>query len=67
MPYSERSAWHNQDHRWSKYKQIELHQGIPFPVKLPNAETQKTLNDSIAGKNMNTFSTLDELYHDLEI
>ncbi len=49
------------------YKQIELQQGIPFPVKIPNEETIEALEDVIAEKNMDTFETLDELYKDLDI
>ncbi len=49
------------------YKQIELQQGFPFPVKIPNEETIEALEDAIAEKNMDTFETLDELYKDLDI
>ncbi len=32
------------------YKQIEINQGLPFEVKLPNKETKKAIKDSLEGK-----------------
>jgi DNA-damage-inducible protein J len=49
------------------YKQIELHQGLPFDVRLPNAETRKTIADARAGKDVATFATPEELFKDLGI
>ena len=49
------------------YKQITLHKGIPFPVKIPNAKTRKALDDAEQRKNLKMFNSLDELYEDLGI
>jgi DNA-damage-inducible protein J len=32
------------------YKQITLNDGLPFPVKVPNAETIQAIRDAEAGK-----------------
>lgn len=42
------------------YQQIKLHNGIPFDVKIPNEETQKMIEESRKGINVNDFS-LEEL------
>lgn len=49
------------------YKQIELVQGLPFDVKIPNAKTKKAIEDSIKGKNQKKFSDVNELFDDLGI
>ncbi len=48
------------------YKQIELCNGLPFEVKIPNAKTRKAINDSATGKNQKRFSDVDELFDDLD-
>lgn len=42
------------------YQQIRLHNGIPFDVKIPNEETQKVIEESRKGVNVDDFS-LEEL------
>jgi DNA-damage-inducible protein J len=37
------------------YRQIKLHRGLPFEVRIPNALTTRTLKASKAGKNMKRF------------
>jgi DNA-damage-inducible protein J len=44
------------------YQQIKLHNGIPFEVKIPNAETQKVIEESRKGINVEDFS-FEELEH----
>lgn len=34
------------------YKQIELHQGLPFMILIPNEETLKVISDSAQGKGL---------------
>jgi len=41
------------------YQQIRLNKGLPFEVKLPNEETQKVIEESRKGINVDDFS-LDE-------
>ena len=43
------------------YKQITLHQGLPFPVHIPNKPTASTLRKSQGGKDVEHFDTLDEM------
>ena len=50
------------------YAQIELHEGIPFDVKLthkPNKTTEKVLSDSKKGINVKSFKSKEALYKDL--
>jgi len=49
------------------YKQVELNQGLPFEVKVPNKLTRKTLKDSRLGKSLKKFKSKDDLYADLGI
>jgi len=42
------------------YQQIKYHNGIPFEIKIPNAETQKVIEESRLGINVEDFS-FDEL------
>ena len=44
------------------YQQIKMHNGIPFEVKIPNAETQRVIEESRKGINVEDFS-FDELEH----
>jgi DNA-damage-inducible protein J len=42
------------------YKQVSLRRGIPFPVELPNEETQKAITDAKRGK-LNSYASVEEL------
>ena len=42
------------------YQQIKLNNGIPFEIKIPNSETQRVIEESRRGINVDEFS-LDEL------
>ena len=42
------------------YQQIKYHNGIPFEIKIPNKETQKVIEESRKGINIEDFS-FDEL------
>ncbi|MCZ6673431.1 MAG: type II toxin-antitoxin system RelB/DinJ family antitoxin [Verrucomicrobia bacterium] len=44
------------------YTQVSLHKGLPFTVKIPNKQTQKVLKESQAGKNIEQFDSLDDMY-----
>ncbi len=46
--------------------QIVLHKDIPFELKVPNALTAKTLEDSEKGKDLHTVQSLDQLFEELE-
>ncbi len=51
------------------YRQVELHQGLPFSVKLPkpNTETAQAIEDAKNHRNLETFNDTDELFKDLGI
>ena len=49
------------------YKQVELQQGLPFIVKIPNDVTMEALEDARSRKNMDVFNTVDDLFDDLGI
>lgn len=48
------------------YTQINLRNGLPFDVVLPNGETEKALLDSRNGKNLESFSSTDDLFKSWE-
>jgi DNA-damage-inducible protein J len=47
-------------------RQVVLHRGIPFEVKIPNALTAKTLRESEEGIDLHRVSSVDELFEELE-
>jgi DNA-damage-inducible protein J len=47
------------------YKQITLADGLPFPVKVPNARTRKAIRDADAGENLTRYASVDEMFEDL--
>ena len=44
------------------YTQITLRNGLPFDVAIPNEETVKALEDSRAGRNLERFDSVEELF-----
>lgn len=48
------------------YAQVRLHNGIPFPVEIPNAATRRTFDKSNRGEDIKTFKNLGEMFEDLE-
>lgn len=49
------------------YKQIKLHKGLPFSVKIPNKETKKTFEETDRKKNMIKTENIEDLFAKLEI
>lgn len=47
-------------------RQVIMHQGIPFEVKIPNALTAKTLEESEKGIDLHKAASVDELFEELE-
>ena len=47
------------------YRQIELHQGIPFDVKIPNKLTAETLRKSERGEEVYRAADADDLFDQL--
>ena len=43
------------------YRQVTLHHGLPFPVRIPNEATQAALRDAMTGENLTEWSGLDAL------
>jgi DNA-damage-inducible protein J len=49
------------------YRQVQLHQGLPFEVRLPNRITQQALSDAEQRKNLTSYASSSELFADLGI
>lgn len=49
------------------YKQVELQQGLPFIVKIPNDLTAETLETARFRSNIESFNTVEDLFEDLGI
>jgi DNA-damage-inducible protein J len=47
------------------YRQIKMHQGLPFDVRIPNDLTTHTLKTSKTGKGVKHFTSKKALYADL--
>ena len=43
------------------FNMIRLHRGLPFDVKIPNRDTLDTFAKTDAGKEVETFESLDDL------
>ena len=43
------------------YKQVTLQQGLPFAVKIPNAETREALQNAYDGEDLTEYQSLDAL------
>lgn len=43
------------------YTQITLRNGLPFSVDIPNETTEKAMNDSRTGRNLDHFENVDDL------
>ena len=48
-------------------KQVELQQGLPFAVKIPNEVTVEALEEARARQNLKSFNTISDLLDDLGI
>ena len=49
------------------YRQVELQQGLPFIVKIPNDVTIEALENARSRNNMASFNTVEDLIDDLGI
>lgn len=49
------------------YKQIELHNGIPFDVRIPNKLTTETLHKSEHGEEVHQARDANDLFGQLDI
>ena len=43
------------------YKQVTIHRGLPFEVKIPNADTTAALRQAQSGEGLIEYSTLEDL------
>ncbi len=48
------------------YTQIALRNGLPFDVCIPNEKTVKALEDSKAGRDLERFDSVEELFESWE-
>jgi DNA-damage-inducible protein J len=49
------------------YKQVEIRNGLPFDLVIPNETTQKTFDDTDAGKNIIVCKDADDMFRKLGI
>ena len=49
------------------YKQVELNNGLPFDLKIPNETTLQTFQDSEAGKNIVECKNAEDIFNKLGI
>ena len=48
------------------YRQVSLCNGLPFDVRIPNAETLKTFEDTDKGIGLTRYDTMEEMFDDLD-
>lgn len=49
------------------YKQVELRNGLPFDVAIPNEVTRQTFRDTDAGRNLVICDDADDMFKKLSI
>ena len=49
------------------YRQVELRDGLPFDIVIPNETTRKTLEDTDAGRNLIVCKDADDMFRKLGI
>lgn len=49
------------------YRQIVLRRGLPFDVKIPNAESREAMREIDTGEGLIRFGSAEDLFKDLEI
>jgi len=47
------------------FNQINLRQGLPFAVAIPNTETAKAIEEALRGVNLNLAESVDALFEEL--
>ena len=48
------------------FNQISAEKGLPFHPHIPNTDTERTIKDSIAGKNLHSAKDVDDLFTHLD-
>ena len=48
------------------YKQVTMHRGLPFDIKVPNAETIEALRQVSAGEDLTEYTDLEDLKSSLD-
>ena len=48
------------------YNQIQLRQGLPFPVEVPNATTRRTFQATDRGEDLHSYDSLDQMFEALD-
>ena len=43
------------------YRQVDLHRGLPFPVRVPNAETVDALRPANRGRDLTAWDSLEKV------
>ncbi|MEX0686654.1 MAG: type II toxin-antitoxin system RelB/DinJ family antitoxin [Balneolales bacterium] len=49
------------------FKQVKLQKGLPFALRIPNEETDKTIREANARKKLKKARSPEELFDDLSI
>lgn len=49
------------------YRQVVLRRGLPFDVRIPNAESREAIREIATGEGLVRFGSAEELLRDLEI
>ena len=47
------------------FKQVELYQGLPFSVNVPNKATIKAIRDADENRNLSRYGSFDDLLGDI--
>jgi len=48
------------------YHHVLINNGIPFELKIPNAETVKVFEETDRGENLNSYENIDDMFASLK-
>ena len=47
------------------FSQVSAENGLPFRPHIPNEETERAIQDALAGRNLKSFDNMEDLFKDL--
>lgn len=48
------------------YRQVQLRQGLPFDVRIPNERTLRAIEEAHTSDDLEAFDTVEELFADID-
>jgi DNA-damage-inducible protein J len=49
------------------YRQVVLHRGLPFAVRVPNQTTRQTMSRTNRGEDLHRYASAGEMFEDMDL